>query len=448
MKKPKASEKSSAAGVSAGAGVLEIEVAQSKAQWEQAREALSREHQLGEGAQAGDRLCQLIREDGKLAAVLVWCASAWHLKDRDEAVGWDPVTRSQRLKLVVSLRRFLVLEETRRPNLASQCLGLGLRSLRPQWQAQFGYEPLLAESFSDPESHAGTVYKATNWTMAGMTKGFSAHRTDYYIRNGRPKKLWLKELHPKAKEWMCARHLPECCRGALSDGGGERSALKVSQLESLRDAFRKVPDPRSPNSRRHPLSAMLTLIALGLLMGARDVRDIWRKVAPLNQNQRRAIALKVREKQSRHLKMPGYDALNDLLAAIDPKAFAGALTGWLQANAGSLPCSLAIDGKSVGNGRCGMIITLCDHENGRPVAMAPANGKKEDCEVPVSRALLAGENVNLAGALVTADPLHNNFETAKVIVEKGGDYLLGTKENTSKRLQAAEKALSSAPLLS
>ena len=256
-------------------GKLKIEVAETKAQWDEAREALIREHQLGEGAQAGDRLCQLIRqEDGKLAAVLVWCASAWHLKDRDEAIGWDPVTRSQRLKLVVGLRRFLVLEQTRKPNLASQCLGLGLRQLCSQWQERHGYQPLMAESFSDPESHAGTVYKTTNWTATGMTKGFSAHRTDYYVPNGRPKKLWLKALHPRALEWMCAREVPEPYRGALTDGGGERSALRVPQLRSLRDALREVPDPRSPHSRRHPLSAMLTLIALGLLMGARDVKDI------------------------------------------------------------------------------------------------------------------------------------------------------------------------------
>jgi len=50
-------------------------------------------------------------EEGKLAGVLVWCAGAWHLKDRDEAVGWDAETRSERLKLVVQLRRFLVLED-------------------------------------------------------------------------------------------------------------------------------------------------------------------------------------------------------------------------------------------------------------------------------------------------------------------------------------------------
>ena len=173
----------------------------------------------------------------------------------------------------------------------------------------------------------------------------------------------------------------------------------------------------------------------------------WRKVAALNQNQRRAIGLTVREKESQRLKMPGYDALNDLLAAIDAHAFARALSAWLQANAGSLPRSLALDGKFIGNGRCGMIVTLCDHENGRPVAMAPASGKKEDCEVSEARALLASDEVNLAGALVTADPLHNKEATARVIIEKGGDYLFGTKENTSARLRSAESALKSTPFL-
>jgi hypothetical protein len=78
-------------------------------------------------------------------------------------IGWDPVIRSQRLKLVVQLRRFL--------------------------QAEHGYRPLMAESFSDPESHHGTVYKVTKWTCAGDTKGFSQDHTDHYLPNDRPKKL-------------------------------------------------------------------------------------------------------------------------------------------------------------------------------------------------------------------------------------------------------------------
>ena len=116
-------------------GALEVSVAHSALEWRQAKAALGREHGLGAGREAGDRLCQLVREDGRLVAVLVWCAAAWHLKARDEAVGWDAVTRSKCLKLVVPLRRFLVLEATRRPNLASQCLGPGLCALGGQWAA-------------------------------------------------------------------------------------------------------------------------------------------------------------------------------------------------------------------------------------------------------------------------------------------------------------------------
>ncbi len=281
-----------------------------------------------------------------------------------------------------------------------------------------------------------------------VTKGFSQDHSDYYIANGRPKRLWLKELAVHAYELMCARELPKTSKGTLVTRGGSRSPLKNAGLKSLRDALAEVPDPRHPKGRRHPLPGMLSLIALGLLMGARGVLDIWRKVACLSQSQREAIGLRVRDKQSKRLKMPGYDALNDVLAAVDPAAYARALTAWLQANAGILPRSLALDGKSVGNGRCGMIITLCRHEDGRPVAMIPASGKKEDCEVSEARALLSDPQVALVNALVSADPLHNKEATARIILEKGGDYLIGTKQNTSKRLKGAAQALKGSPFLS
>jgi hypothetical protein len=429
------------------AASLRIRTAATPADWQLAHTLLDDEHLLGAGREAGDRLCQFILREDEIVAVLVWCAAAWHLQDRDTIIGWDPVTRSQRLKLVVQLRRFLVPNKSSRPNLASQCLGLGLRELPASWHAEHGYRPLMAESFSDPESHHGTVYKVTNWTCAGDTKGFSQDHTDYYLPNDRPKKLWLKPLAKNACVLLCAPEVPEDCKAGLTDGGGARSPLKVDQLKTLRDAFLQVPDPRRPQSRRHPLSAMLTLIALGLLMGGRDMLNIWRQAAKLDERQRAAIGLKVRHKESGRLKMPGYDALNDLMNAIDPKAYAAALTRWLQANTGILPRSLALDGKSIGDGKCGMIITLCRHEDGRPVAMIPATGKKEDSEVSEARALLADPQVRLENALVTADPLHNKEPTLRVIVEKGGDYLTGTKGNTSNRFDAVEKALEGAPFL-
>nr|WP_255324856.1 Druantia anti-phage system protein DruA [Verrucomicrobium sp. 3C] len=57
-----------------------------------------------------------------------------------------------------------------------------------QWRDRFGYTPLLAESFTDPEAHAGTCYKASNWEAVG----YSRHRADFYLPSDRPKRLWLR----------------------------------------------------------------------------------------------------------------------------------------------------------------------------------------------------------------------------------------------------------------
>jgi hypothetical protein len=69
---------------------------------------------------------------------------------------------------------------------------------------------------------------------------------------------------------------------------------------------------------------MLTLIVYGLICGAHDVKAIWQKCAPLDQNQRRAIGLTKRNKKTGLLTMPGYGALNDLVNRIDPVELARA----------------------------------------------------------------------------------------------------------------------------
>jgi len=58
---------------------------------------------------------------------------------------------------------------------------------------------------------------------------------------------------------------------------------------------------------------------------------------------------------------------------------------------------LAIDGKDPGHS-LGAIVTLCRHDDGRPVLMQSYSGKKEDCELPVAQKLLA-DNTGVLGAL-------------------------------------------------
>lgn len=391
---------------------LEVRTATTELEISQLREALKTQHYLGAGRPAGHVLWQGVYQTAteestpSLCAVLCWAGAALRLKDRDEWIDWDPLTRANRLALVVQLRRFLVLEESRKPNLASRCMGLAMRRLPEQWEARHGFRPLLAESFSDPQTHQGTIYKASNWTPLGFTKGFKRHRADFYQDDEHPKKLWIKTLHPKAQQLLASPgELPEVhAKGVREVTAGARCALSCAHLRSLSDAFENVPDPRDPLKCRHRLRAMLTLIVHGLLCGAPDVKAIWRRAGPLNEQQRRAVGLTWRDKSGR-LAMPGYDAINDVINAIDPDKLAAALNTWLVANHDNLPQSLAIDGKDLGH-KLGAIVTLCRHDDGRPVLMQSYSGKKEDCELPVAQKLLADNTGVILNAVITGDALH------------------------------------------
>jgi len=189
----------------------------------------------------------------------------------------------------------------------------------PLCQGDWLNQPLLEEL----QTHQGTIYKASNWTPLGFTKGFKRHRADFYQDDEHPKKLWIKTLHPKAQQLLASPGgLPEVhAKGVRQATAAARCALSCAQLRSLSDAFENVPDPRDPLKCRHRLRAMLTLIVHGLLCGAPDVKAIWRRAGPLNEQQRRAAGLSWRDKSGR-LAMPGYDAINDVINAIDPDKLA------------------------------------------------------------------------------------------------------------------------------
>jgi hypothetical protein len=113
---------------------------------------------------------------------------------------------------------------------------------------------------------------------------------------------------------------------------------------------------------------------------------------------------------------------------LDLDAFARVLTTWLQAHAGQLPRTLAIDGKTIRD-HLGLIVTLVDTEDGTPVAVA-AHPEGKGHELKTAQALLRSPEVNLHGATVTGDSLHCQDQTADIIVlEKGGDYLLQVRDN-------------------
>lgn len=409
---------------------------------------LAQKHYLGVAPPVGDFLRQVVMRDGQWVALLVWGPAALKLKDREKWIGWNPALAAQRLKLVVQNRRYLLLHERgREPNLASQALAAACRALPGQWQAQFGYRPLIAESFTDPESYAGTCYKAGGWQPAGMSAGNSRHRADFFIPNGRPKRLWLRELEADARQKACAVPLAKEHAGALVEAAHGVLPLDQPQRRSLLEVLRRAPDPRGKNTRFR-IGPVLSIVSMALLGGARQISEVARFATRLHQRQRADLGLPIKKGTRRFYQVPTYDVFYDVLTRMDPDPFAALLGGWLCAQAGSLPGALALDGKMIRD----IIgtVSLVDAEDGSPVALAVMDQKEhtERCEQKVAQKLLEAVP-SLEGKTVTADPLHCQKQTARIIVEKGGDYLLQIKGNQPALLAyARSRPEERAPLLS
>ncbi len=409
---------------------------------------LAAQHYLGAGRPVGDYLRQIVERDGHPVALLVWGPSCYALKDRDRWISWSAPQRVERLKLVVQNRRFLLLTpKGGAPNLASQSLAAAVRALPAQWRQHFGYRPLLAESFTDPEAHAGTCYKASNWEPVGFSAGYSRHRADFYVVNDRPKKLWLYPLCPDAKALLRVPQLPEEFHAALLAAPSGTLPVKVEQLDSLLDVFRRAPDPRGRNTR-YRLGPVLTIIAMALLAGRREIAEIARFATTLTQPLRRRLNLPLKQGTRRFHQVPGYDVFYQVLTRMDPEAFAARLTNWLHHHHGQLPAALALDGKMIRD-HIGLL-TLAQHEDGAPHALAVYDQKENTprCEQTAAAALLE-KLPALDGKLITADPLHCQRGHARVIVAKGGDYLVQVKGNQPKLLAQAQKldALKTTPFL-
>ena len=202
------------------------------------------------------------------------------------------------------------------------------------------------------------------------------------------------------------------------------------------NVFRKAPDPRASNTVYRTYS-VLAVIAMALLAGRREIAEIARFATTLSQPQRRRLGLPRKKGTKAFWQVPSYSVFYQVLTRMDPEAFAKVLSDWLQSRAGRLPGALALDGKMIRD-HIGLL-TLAQHEDGAPVALAVYDQKEgtERCELSAASALLE-QLPALDGKIITADPLHCQRKHAAQIVQKGGDYLLQIKANQPTLFEKAQ----------
>ena len=169
-------------------------------------EYVARYHPLGYKRPYGYALrYYAVCPQGRLGCILVSGASR-ALTVRESYIGWDREQRQRNLPWVINNSRYLIFPWVKVRHLASHILGQLVRRVRRDYEREWGFAPVLMETFVSPEHYEGTCYKASGWKLLGQTSG------EGLVRPGReyqtsPKLLFVKALVENFRELLCSNRL-------------------------------------------------------------------------------------------------------------------------------------------------------------------------------------------------------------------------------------------------
>lgn len=201
--------------------------------------------------------------------------------------------------------------------------------------------------------------------------------------------------------------------------------MEQDSLDSLRQHFEGLQDPRATRARRHELLDILVIAVCGVICGA----DTWVDIAEFG------LAKQEWFEQFLHLPngIPSHDTFGRVFARLDPDQFQGCFLAWAaamrEASGGKL---VALDGKTLrrshdqASGQSALhLVSAWSTENHLVLGQQKVAGhSNEITALPVLLGMLA-----LEGCTVTIDAMGTQKEIAGRVREQGADYVLALKGN-------------------
>lgn len=391
-------------------------------EWRQWRELMQQHHYLGFEPIIGESLCYVASVGEKWVGLLGWGSAALKCGVRDRWIGWERGLQWRRLHLIANNVRFLILPGWNRPNLASQILALNVKRLRQDWEICHGHAVLLAETFVESGRFRGTCYRAAGWQVLGETRGFGKRNRGYWY-HGQKKAVLVRPLVGDAVARLRAPFLP-----SLPYRKEMRmidvNALPLEGSGGLLDLLQTVVDPRRPRGVRHPVVTVVALAICATLAGARSFTALAEWAKGLSREGLRRLG-------SKRWHPPSEPTFRRVLQQLDANALDAQIGQWIVRHYPLARQAIAVDGKSLrGAHDCGQavphLLSAILHQEA--VVLGQVAVEEKTNEIPKLRQLL--DPLPLQGAVVTADALHTQSETARYLVEtKGADYLFIVKDN-------------------
>jgi predicted transposase YbfD/YdcC len=209
--------------------------------------------------------------------------------------------------------------------------------------------------------------------------------------------------------------------------------LTPDEAADLRRVLARVPDPRNPRGVRHPAGCVLAIAAAAVLAGARSLAAIGEWAADAPQPVLAVLGAWYDPLRGRY-RPPHAATVRRYLLRVDADALDTAVCAWLATRAGPPPdgrVAVAVDGKTLRGARrpdggAVHLLSATDHACGTVLAQLEVDTKTN--EITRFRPLL--DDLELAGAVVTADAMHTQRDHAEFLVtDKAAHYVLIVKGN-------------------
>lgn len=386
---------------------------------------INEHHYLHDATLVGEQLRYAITYKGSWLGVATWSGAAFHIKDRDQFIGWDFEQCRQRRPLLANNSRLLILPECHYPNLISRFMKLMLGRLSADWLERWGHPLAMVESFVDPQLYQGTAYKVSGWSHLGKTAGWKRDAADFYLKHNTPKQIWVRELVKNARLKLRAAQLPPDW-AMVQEQAAPRCTQSVKEIRSLMQALRQdLPEFRRPQALGYPVAGLVGLSVMAMATGVRKGPDDLADYADtLSQPQLRALNFR-RDQHTGLYRCPKRTTFVRLLAGVDAGVLQGILLRWQQRLTGPMQDDLVIiDGKKMRHGGVEMVNAV----NGQGQYLGGVMTQENSNEIPAARQLM--DRLELGGKITLTDAAHTQVETAqKILYEKAGDYLMTVKAN-------------------
>ena len=210
------------------------------------------------------------------------------------------------------------------------------------------------------------------------------------------------------------------------------------------ECFKDVPDPRTRPNRIYPWHLLWGLISAAMASACQTPTAIARWSREHRDDLLAVLPSSV-------VRLPSESTIRRTLAAVDATQIDAAVAR-LPAHVPVVPAppagapfpleGQAIDGKNVrGVGRSGspcLLVSLVEHISATVLAQEQVSRKRDErSAVPL---LLAGRDLH--SKVITFDALHTLKQTARLILEAGGDYLMVVKKNQASLYEFLEMLFS------